>query len=84
MHSISDIQLDGLATHYVGNSSAGDNLQLSKNLIDLENAELKQIQTPRTGMKSATNSSALDGGLSFSPLTPFKQESEGQHFTCSL
>jgi hypothetical protein len=43
MHSLSDIQLLGVATHYVGNSAAGDNLQLSKNLIDLENAELKQV-----------------------------------------
>jgi hypothetical protein len=43
MLSITDIQLAGLATHYVGNSAAGDLLQLSKSTVQIESPELKQV-----------------------------------------
>lgn len=40
---INDIQLAGLATHYVGNGAAGDMLQLFKQLVTVDSEELKQI-----------------------------------------
>jgi hypothetical protein len=43
MLSISDINLAAVATHYIGNSANGDPLQLSRNLVDIENHELRQI-----------------------------------------
>ena len=41
MLSISDIRLEGLATHYVGNEAAGDELMLAKELVDIDTHELK-------------------------------------------
>ncbi len=43
MLSLTDIQLSGLVTHYVGNGAAGDLLQLSKAPVGIESAELKQV-----------------------------------------
>lgn len=43
MLSISDIQLSKLATHYVGNKAAGDILQLSDDLVSIDNTGLKNI-----------------------------------------
>ncbi len=43
MLSISDIQLNALATHYVGNAAAGEQLQLSKKPVDIDQQDLKQI-----------------------------------------
>jgi hypothetical protein len=43
MLSITDIRLEGLATHYVGNGVAGDNLSLSKELVEVETMVLKNI-----------------------------------------
>ncbi len=43
MLSLTDIQLKGLATHYVGNSAAGDALQLSGQEISVESEELRQM-----------------------------------------
>ncbi len=40
---ISDIQLASLVTHYVGNGSDGDHIQLSKTPVEIESSELKQI-----------------------------------------
>ncbi|MBS1644682.1 MAG: nucleoid-associated protein [Bacteroidetes bacterium] len=42
MYLLNDIQLQGLATHYVGNTAAGDQLTLSKSLVALDSEELKQ------------------------------------------
>ena len=41
MFSITDIGLEGLATHYAGNKAAGDDLVLSKELVEVETFELK-------------------------------------------
>ena len=43
MLTLSDIRLAGLATHYVGNSAAGDVLQLSKSLVTIGSEELRQL-----------------------------------------
>ena len=41
MLSITDIRLEYLATHYVGNQAAGDELSLSKETVDIDSQELK-------------------------------------------
>lgn len=41
MLSITDIRLENLATHYVGNQSSGDDLELSKEPVEIETQELK-------------------------------------------
>ena len=43
MLSLTDIQLAGLVTHYVGNNAAGDVLQLSKGEVEIESVELRQV-----------------------------------------
>lgn len=43
MLNITDIQLHGLVTHYVGNGAAGDHLEVSRNPVDLENSDLRQL-----------------------------------------
>ncbi len=43
MLSITDIRLEGLATHYVGNNAAGDVLSLSKTLVEIDTVELKHV-----------------------------------------
>lgn len=43
MLTLSDIQLAGLATHYVGNQANGDVLQLSKQLVGIDTQELKNV-----------------------------------------
>jgi hypothetical protein len=43
MFTLTDIQLSSLATHYVGNQAAGDVLQLSRQTVDIDSEELKQI-----------------------------------------
>lgn len=43
MLSLSDINLQSLATHYVGNNAAGDILQLSKTPVEMDSEELKQV-----------------------------------------
>lgn len=43
MLSISDIQLQHLTTHYVGNGAAGDNLEISRNGVDLSNEDIRQM-----------------------------------------
>jgi len=43
MLSISDIQLAGLTTHYIGNNAAGEALQLSSEPIDIDSFELRQV-----------------------------------------
>ncbi len=40
---ISDAKLTGLATHFVGNKSAGEDLQISKEVVTLEEMEVKQL-----------------------------------------
>ncbi|HRO44059.1 MAG TPA: nucleoid-associated protein [Flavipsychrobacter sp.] len=40
---ISDAKLEALATHFVGNKATGESLQLSKELVTLEDAALKNI-----------------------------------------
>lgn len=41
MFAISDIRLEKLATHYVGNKANGEDLELSKELVDIDTQELK-------------------------------------------
>jgi hypothetical protein len=43
MLSITDINLVSLATHYVGNNPAGDPMEISRALVDLDSHDLKQI-----------------------------------------
>ena len=43
MLSITDIRLEGLATHYAGNKASGDDLILSKELVDIDTHELKAV-----------------------------------------
>ncbi len=43
MLGIEDIQLQGLVTHYVGNGAAGDHLEISRNGVDLESPDLRQL-----------------------------------------
>ena len=40
---ISDAKLEGLVTHYVGNKSAGDMIKISKEPVEVDNEELKQV-----------------------------------------
>jgi len=40
---ISDAKIDALATHFVGNKSTGEPLQLSKELVDLEDVGVKNV-----------------------------------------
>lgn len=43
MLSLSDIRLQGLATHYVGNQAAGDVLQLSSQPVNIDSEALRQL-----------------------------------------
>ncbi len=43
MLQISDIRLSGLATHYVGNGAAGDVLELSGTLVEVDTEELRSV-----------------------------------------
>ncbi|XZF15084.1 nucleoid-associated protein [Chitinophagaceae bacterium MMS25-I14] len=42
MFAITDIRLEALATHYVGNKANGEDLYISKELVEMEEYELKQ------------------------------------------
>jgi len=41
--NISDINLAALSTHYVGNGSAGDHLEISKNAVDLSDPDARNL-----------------------------------------
>ncbi len=43
MFSITDIQLNGLATHFIGNKANGESLEISKELVDIDSIELRNI-----------------------------------------
>lgn len=43
MFSLTDIRLEALSTHYVGNQANGEDLEISKELVDLESSDLRAV-----------------------------------------
>ncbi len=43
MLAITDIKLEGMVTHYVGNKASGEELELTKALVNIETADLRNM-----------------------------------------